>query len=160
MSRKERAGDRERSRRDYEETYGRGGGDRFGEEEHPHAYGAPEAHDWRRALRAYVGGHDRGWSADRKHREAAEEGPGASEPAREEASDRVEAPGVASRAAREEATARAGHGTRFGVGVPDRESFSFHRSASTWRDRLPAAERLPRHTDRRLDGQRGEGDQA
>lgn len=142
MSRKERAGDRERSRRDYEETYGRGGGDRFGEEEHPHAYGAPEARDWRRALRAYVDGHDRGWSADRKHREAAEEVSGASEPAREEA------------------PARTGRGTRYGVDVPDRESFSFHRSASTWRDRLPAAERLPRHTDRRLDGQRGEGDQA
>lgn len=163
MSRKDRMGSRERDRRDYEETYGRGGGDRFDQDEHPHAYGTPDASDWRRAMRAYVRGHDRGWSADRKYREAAgesPEGPGSPEPAREEEPDRVEAPEVASRPPGEEATARTERGTRFGVAVPDRTSFTFHRSASTWRDRLPRAERLPRHTDRRLDGQRGEGDQA
>lgn len=144
-SEKERMADRDRSRRDFEETYGRGGGDRFDEGGYTQTYGTPDLgiEDWRRAMRAYVTGHDRGWSADRKYREAGESedeqrvaGP---LPGREGTpSDRV----------------------RFGVGVPDREDFSFHRGASTWRDRLSAAERLPRHTDRELDGQRGEGDQA
>lgn len=160
MSGKERAGERERSRRDYRETYGRGGGERFAEEEHPHAYGKPEVADWRRAMRAYVRGHDRGWSADRKYREATEEEPETSRPARKDEPERAEAPDAPSRAAVEASTARTERGTRFGVGVPDREGFTFHRSASTWRVRLPSSERLPRHTDRELDGQHGEGDQA
>lgn len=142
MTLKERLAREDRERREYDETYGRGGGDRFAEEEHPHASGTPSPADWRRAMRAYVRGHDRGWSADRKYDEAAEEPPRSPRP---------------ERGAEE---TRAGRGTRVGVGVPDRGSFSFHRAASTWRDRLPSSQRLPRHTDRTLDGQRGEGDQA
>lgn len=141
-SRKERLAEQDRERRGYDETYGRGGGDRFAEESHPHAYGAPSGTDWRRAMRAYVRGHDRGWSADRKYAEAAEE------------------PSRTPRPERGEEASRAERVTRRGVGIPDRGGFSFHRAASTWRDRLPAAERLPRHTDRELDGQHGEGDQA
>ena len=143
---KERMADRDRGRRDYEETYGRGGGDRFEQGDYPQAYGQPDVGvgDWRRAMRAYVGGHDRGWSADRKYREAGE--------------SEEEGPRVTVR--RPDPASPPPEGARFGVGVPEREDFSFHRGASTWRDRLPAAERLPRHTDRELDGQHGEGDQA
>lgn len=156
MSEKERMADRDRSRRDYRETYGRGGGDRFEASDHPQSYGTPTVGvgDWRRAVRAYVSGHDRGWSADRKYREAAEEPTGG---------ERERSPSVdASASGEDEARTQGGTGpaVRFGVGIPDRDRFSFHRSASTWRDRLPASDRLPRHTDRRLDGQRGEGDQA
>lgn len=155
MTDEERSVDRDRSRRDFRETYGRGGGDRFEAGEHPQSYGMPTVGmgDWRRAMRAYVSGHDRGWSGDRKYREAAEE-PGGGEPAGP--------PADAPAAGEDEAgtAGRTGPTVRFGVGIPDREHFSFHRSASTWRDRLPASERLPRHIDRRLDGQRGEGDQA
>lgn len=141
-TRKEQLAERDRERREVDETYGRGGGDRFAEEAHPHAYGTPGGTDWRRAMRAYVRGHDRGWSADRKFTEAAE------------------GPSGTPRPERGEAEARAERATRRGVGIPDRDGLSFHRAASTWRDRLPASERLPRHTDRELDGQRGEGDQA
>ncbi|MDX1624770.1 MAG: hypothetical protein R3199_12415 [Gemmatimonadota bacterium] len=145
---KERMADRDRARRDYEETYGRGGGDRFDEGGYTQSYGTPDVGvgDWRRAMRAYVAGHDRGWSADRKYREAGES---------EERGERV-----AEREAEREGEGAPSDRIRFGVGVPDREDFSFHRGASTWRDRLPRSERLPRHTDRELDGQRGEGDQA
>lgn len=140
--RKERLAERDRERRETDETYGRGGGDRFAEEAHPHAYGTPGGTDWRRAMRAYVRGHDRGWSADRKYSEAAEE------------------PARTSRPEQGEEDSRPERATHRGVAIPDRAGFSFHRAASIWRDRLPASERLPRHTDRELDGQRGEGDQA
>lgn len=126
------------------ETYGRGGGRRFEVEEHGHAYASPGAVDWRRALRAYVAGHDRGWEADRKFREAAAETP-TGRPARKETPERRPAPEVESERA-EDATARVGSGTRFGVPVARR--LDFRRAASTWRDRLPDRERLPRHSGR------------
>ncbi|MFW6193793.1 MAG: hypothetical protein ACOC83_09940, partial [Gemmatimonadota bacterium] len=62
---------KERGERAYEETYGRAAGERFAGADYPHAYGTPGRTDWRRALRAYVNGHDRGWEADRKYEVAA-----------------------------------------------------------------------------------------
>lgn len=150
--------DSERSHRVYRETYGRGGGDRFSAAGYPHSYAVPGSMDWRRALRAYVNGHDRGWEADRKYEVAAEEKPGGS-PARTEEPERHDAPDAGGREAAE-ATGATEEGGRFGVGIPDREELAFHRGPSTWRDRLPDARRLPRHTDRSLDGRRGEGEQA
>ena len=145
--------DRERAGRGYDETYGRDAGERFEEGDYSHAYGVPDRLDWRRALRAYVNGHDRGWEADRKYERAAGE-----VPARREAGA-AEAP-VEEGGAPEEATARSGEGTRYGIAVPDRDALDFHRGASTWRDRLPRSPRMPRHADRTLDGQRGKGGQA
>lgn len=157
--RKVDAADRERAARGYDETYGRDAGERFEEGDYAHAYGVPGRLDWRRAVRAYVNGHDRGWEADRKHERAAGEvagrpaGPaGAGAAAPEGSGERGSAADVA--------TARSGEGTRYGITVPDREELDFHRSASTWRDRLPRAPRMPRHADRTLDGQRGKGGQA
>lgn len=205
----------EKGQRDYRETYGRGGGESFEDRDYPQSYGTPEAMDWRRALRAYVGGHDRGWGAERKHEQAeaeaeggvapdeghtaaadaravgargrpgepspgaggageppppgAEAAPSGAEaaPAGEEATppdaeaDPSDAEATPSDAeATDAATARTEEGTRFGVPVPDRHQLRFHRGASMWRDRLPDARRLPRHTDRRLDTDRGRGGQA
>lgn len=166
MTRKSGMADEERGHRDYRETYGRGGGETFEDRDYPQSYAAPGAMDWRRALRTYVDGHDRGWETERKEREAAEATPAA------EPKDAVSSPsgvprreGKAPHAGREgeaadEATARTDEGTRFGVPVPDRNRLRFHRSASVWRDRLPDARRLPRHTDRRLDTAPGRGGQA
>lgn len=175
MTRKSGMADEERGHRDYRETYGRGGGETFGDRDYPQSYAAPGAMDWRRALRTYVDGHDRGWETERKEREAAEataaagpEGTASSPAGPGEAATPADAPGReggAAAAAREgeaadEATARTDEGTRFGVPVPDRDRLRFHRSASVWRDRLPDARRLPRHTDRRLDTAPGRGGQA
>lgn len=156
MSEKGEMADRARSQRDYEETYGRGGGEEFDRDDYPHGYTASDAGDWRRALRAYVAGHDRGWEADRKHREAERRAPPSRPGGTGAGAGAVEeAPGGA-----DEATAETERGTRFGVGIPDRDRLDFHRGASRWRDRLPRATRLPRHTDRELSGHKGEGDQA
>lgn len=157
-SSKAEVAEQERGEREYEETYGRGGGAQFRAADYPHSYGSPGGLDWRRALRAYVNGHDRGWEADRKFAVAAEEAEGASA-AQGEEPERHAAPRVGAERA-DEATARTGRGTRFGVGVADPSEMTFHRAASTWRERLPAAHRLPRHADRELDGRRGRGDQA
>lgn len=152
--------DEERSQRDYEETYGRGGGEAFESHDYPHAYGQPASGEWRRALRAYVNGHDRGWEAERKL-EVADAAVEETRPGREESPRRVAGPEADSEEAGGEATARTERGgTRFGVEVPDRDQLVFHRSASTWRDRLPRADRFPRHTDPALDGRKGTGDQA
>lgn len=157
---KDHLADRERSEREYEETYGRGGGESFEEQDYPHSYARPGAGGWRRAMRAYVNGHDRGWEAGRKYDRADEEVE-ASRPGREEEPRRAGEPEAASREGRGEATARTDRGrTPFGVSIPDRGSLDFHRSASTWRDRLPRADRFPRHTDRGLDARKGTGDQA
>lgn len=157
---KDRLAEQERSKRDYEETYGRGGGEAFADRDYPHSYGRPGASGWRRALRAYVDGHDRGWEAERKDREAAAAAEG-SRPGREEEPDRTPAPDAPSEEAGDEATGRTVRGwTPYGVEVPERHELEFHRAASTWRDRLPRADRLPRHTDRDLDGRTGRGDQA
>lgn len=157
---KDRLADEERSQREYEETYGRGGGESFEDQDHPHSYPGPGTGGWRRALRAYVNGHDRGWGAQRKLDVAGAEVE-TSRPGREEEPRRAPPAGKASAEAVDEATARTDRGgTPFGVEIPDRDRLDFHRGASTWRDRLPRAERLPRHADRRLDGRRGKGDQA
>lgn len=126
------------------ETYGRGGGERFGEDEHGRGYASSGPVDWRRAMRAYVTGHDRGWEADRKYREAAAETP-TNRPAREDAPDRSEAPDVASR---EAPGSTASTGPETGYGVPVARQLDFRRAASTWRDRLPDRVRLPRHSGR------------
>lgn len=158
---KDRLADEERAQRDYEETYGRGGGEAFEDEDYPRSYGGSGTGGWRRALRVYVSGHDRGWETERKVREA---GAADVRPGREETPSRTSAPDTPSAGAGEEATARTGRpgtpGTPFGVEVPDRDELVFHRSASTWRDRLPRADRFPRHADRGLAGRKGTGDQA
>ena len=152
--------DEERSQRDYEETYGRGGGEAFEAQDYPHGYSRPDAGGWRRALRAYVNGHDRGWEAGRKL-EVADAAVEEARPGREEQPRRVPGPGTDSEEAGGEATARTDRGrTPYGVEIPDRDRLVFHRSASTWRDRLPRADRFPRHADPSLDGRKGRGDQA
>lgn len=158
-SSKAEVADRERGERRYDETYGRAAGERFGGADYPHAYGAPEGVNWRRALRAYVSGHDRGWEADRKYAVAAGAGPDAASPGREAEPERHGAPEIPDAEAGE-ATARTERGTPFGVGVADPGEMTFHRSASTWRERLPEAPRMPRHAGRELDGRRGRGRQA
>lgn len=173
MTRKSGMADEERGHRDYRETYGRGGGESFGDRDYPRNYAAPGAMDWRRALRTYVGGHDRGWETERKEREAAASS-AAAEPegsASSAGGGPVASAGAAGReggapssgrdgAVTDEGAARTGGGTPFGVPVPDRDRLRFHRGASVWRDRLPDARRLPRHTDRRLDTAPGRGGQA
>lgn len=161
MSReKDSLADEERAQRDYEETFGRGGGEAFGGEDYPHSYGRAHAGGWRRALRAYVNGHDRGWEAERKL-QVADASVEEVRPGREEEPRRRPASDSPSEEADEEATARAGRArTPFGVEIPDRDELDFHRTASIWRDRLPRADRLPRHADRDLAGRKGRGDQA
>lgn len=133
----------ERSARGYEETYGRASGERF-REEFPRSYPPGGLGDWRRAMRAYVRGHDRGWDADRKYAEADRERE-APAPARQEEPRRTPERDVDSVEA-EEATGETEEGTVFGVPVPTR--LDFHRGASIWRDRLPRLARMPRHGGR------------
>lgn len=163
MARKSGMADEERGRRDYRETYGRGGGETFGDRDYPQSYGGSGGTDWRRALRAYVGGHDRGWETERKEREAAEaaddEKAAADQEAVGTATSRC-ASGQEAVAAAEETADRIGELTRVAVPVPDRDRLRFHRGPSVWRDRLPAARQLPRHTDRKLDTSPGKGGQA
>lgn len=158
-------------RRGYRETFGRRAGERFTEHDFPRSYPVPEPLDWRRALRAYIAGHDRNWEADRKFAEAAEEAEVRDVPAPEAGPGEWPVPdgsrGQADRQEDEEdageedvGTAGTGEGTRFGVGVPDRDQLEFHRGASIWRDELEESRRMPRHTDRSLDGRRGRGEQA
>lgn len=159
---------KERGERGYDETYGRPAGARFGSADYPHAYGSPGRMDWRRALRAYVNGHDRGWEADRKYAVAGAAGEraasprgGAGSPGRPGApGEESHGAGGAGAAEADEATARTARGTRFGVGVADPSEMTFHRSASTWRERLPEAPRLPRHAARGPAERRGRGEQA
>lgn len=143
----------ERSARGYEETYGRATGERF-EEAFPRSYSPGGLADWRRAMRAYVQGHDRGWDADRKYAEAGGEVE-ATAPSREEEPDRAPEPDVASDEA-EEATGETEEGTVFGVPVPDR--LDFHRGASIWRDRLPRLAWMARHGSREPSGRSPRGD--
>lgn len=129
--------DDERSQREArrdKETYGRGGGDRFQADRYSHSYASARSGDWRRALRAYVTGHDRGWEADRKYREAEARTERTERPAREEAPTREPEPRIASGDARE-ATAGDEGEVRYGVPVP--RVFTFHRGPSRWRERLP-----------------------
>jgi hypothetical protein len=81
----------------------------------------PGGRDVRRALRIYVAGRSRFWSADEK-RAAAGEGPAPSEPDSSEIAD-------------SERDAR--------VRVPVPETLQFHRAAGTWRDGVPGGRRRP-----------------
>lgn len=143
-----------REEREEKETYGRGGGERFQEEAYPRSYPVPGDMDWRRALRAYVDGHDRGREAERKFRDARAEMAPRRAPAREEAPAREPPPGVPDAAPAE------GTGTwqaRYGVPVPDRDGLRFHRGPGTWRDRLPAPPRTPGRGESLPDGPATEG---
>lgn len=169
MAGKSGMAEEEKEHRVYRETYGRGGGESFEDRDYPRSYAGAGGTGWRRALQAYVDGHDRGWETERKEREAAARVPD-EEPESPTGRELVPAsgePATGSRASGEtgegapgETTARTEEGTRFGVAIPDRHELRFHRSASVWRDRLPDASRLPRHTDRRLDTSPGRGGQA
>lgn len=92
----------------------------FRDEPYPRSYGRPDRSFLRRALRAYVMGHDRGWEAERKL----------------EAADREVEPRFADRfrEAPPEGASAAAPTTRFGVPVPER--LDFHRGPDTWRDRI------------------------
>lgn len=146
MTRKSGMAEEERSQRDYRETYGRGGGESFEDREYPQSYGAPGSMAWRDALRAYVDGHDRGWGAGRKEREAARKGAAAG-PAGGVGSGAAAA-AEAGAVGAPEVVAPAPEDARVGVSVPDREELDFHRGASVWRDRLP----VPRPPIRRPGG--------
>lgn len=140
--------------REEKETYGRGGGERFQEEAYPRSYPVPGDMDWRRALRAYVDGHDRGREAERKFRDARREMAPRRAPAREETPVREPPPEVPGAAPAE------GTGTRrarYGVPVPGRGRLRFHRGASIWRDRLPAPPRITRWGESLPDGPATEG---
>lgn len=87
----------------------------------------PGRTDWRVALRAYVSGHDRGEVAEAKLSDALS-ATGGGHPAREGTTEPSE------REALEGPTA-AGERSTYGVPIPDH--LSFHRSAGTWRERIP-----------------------
>ena len=119
----------------------------FEREPHPRSYGRPDRSFLRRALRAYVMGHDRGWEAERKLEAAAEEVeprfadrfrpvPPPEAGAREDVAERT--PGRPGTAADEAARASVRE-TSYGVPVPER--LDFHRGPDTWRDRLGDAGR-------------------
>lgn len=120
-------------------------GDRsdFDREVYPRSYPVPGRINLKRAMRAYVRGHDRGWDVERKaglaDEEAGYRGPG-------QAIDSGEPQGPPGSAAGGDAgpgapgapggeAAGTAEGARYGVGVPDR--LSFRRGADTWRRRLP-----------------------
>lgn len=96
-------------------------------------YGRPGRDRLKAAYLAYVWGHDRGWEAERKRREAealaerevrGRRGP----PRRPEGRPSAESPGSL-------AAPPAFPGTpRLGVPVPER--LTFHRGPGAWRDRL------------------------
>lgn len=108
---------------------------------HPRSYPVPGRLNLKRALRAYVHGHDRGWEAERKAELAAgdEEGYLGSGQALARG-EQTERPGAGSDAAPEPGKAR--EGRRYGVPVP--EELDFHRGADTWRDRIPRPHRARR----------------
>ncbi len=136
----------------------------FGREPTPRTYGAPDRSHLKRALRAYVMGHDRGWEAERKLREAEREeereserrataGESGREAAGVDRPDRFRGPPAEGEL--DEATVvRTSSGlpesmdeddpdasvrrSRFGVPVPDR--LRFHRGPDVWRDRLRGRE--------------------
>lgn len=136
----------------------------FGREPTPRTYGAPDRARLKRALRAYVMGHDRGWEAERKLREAereeerearrrATEAESGRETAGVDRPDRFRGPPAEGEL--DEATvARTSSGlpesmdeddpdasvprSRLGVPVPDR--LRFHRGPDVWRDRLRGRE--------------------
>lgn len=124
----------------------------FDREVYPRSYPVPGRLNLKRAMRAYVHGHDRGWDAERKA-EIGESGAGEGARGTEEgyqgagqaldSGERTARPGAGSTSATGPPEAR--EGTRYGIPVP--EELSFHRSADTWRDRIPHP-----HTARRPAG--------
>jgi hypothetical protein len=81
----------------------------------------PGGRDLRRALRIYVAGRNRFWTAEEKRTAAGEKNsPSGSDG---------------------EGTADIERGTRIGVPVP--ETLQFHRAAGTWRDGVPGGRRRP-----------------
>lgn len=157
MSAETREGGRGRVTPEERESYGRGGGARFQEEVYPRSYGSPHGLDWRRALRAYVRGHDRGWESDRKYRAAEDRRGPAERAARTARPKRARRPETPSRPA-EGTTAKTEAGPRFGVPVPER--LSFHRGASRWRERIPRREERTRWTRSAGEIARSAGEQA
>jgi len=131
------AAEDERETRPWEETYGRGGAEPFREESWRRTLGrpgvVPGGTDWRVALRAYVAGHDRGRDAEAKLADAVRAEGGRPLPAGEGRSVRPTSP---ESEGWEDATA-AGARSTYGVPIPDPDRLDFHRSASTWRRRLP-----------------------
>lgn len=119
----------------------------FGDQVYPRSYPVPGRLNLRRAMRAYVQGHDRGWDVETKARLGAGgregyQGPGqaveAESPTAREA-DALESTSVPA----EEAVGVPGDDLpEVGVGVPDRHELDFHRGADTWRDRIRAV-RVP-----------------
>lgn len=144
----------DRESRGSEEGEGRSDFDR---EVYPRSYPVPGRLNLKRAMRAYVHGHDRGWDAERKA-EIGESGPpdgdGDTEAGYQgagqalDSGERTARPGAESGPDPGPADAR--EGTRYGVPVPD--ELDFHRSADTWRDRIPHP-----HTARRPAGWPGSG---
>ena len=128
------AAEDERESREWDETYGRGGGSPFKEEAWRRTRGrpgvVPGGTDWRVALRAYVAGHDRGRDAASKLADAEAAAGGSSLPAREGLPERAsgQSPGGG------EAAASGGIRSSYGVPIPER--LDFHRGAGTWRRRL------------------------
>lgn len=129
----------------------------FRDEPYPRSYGRPGRSFLRRALRAYVMGHDRGWEAERKLEAADREveprfadrfrevpPEGASAAARGKGrgrgaagagdADLDEATPARPDAADEDRPRARIPSTRFGVPVPER--LDFHRGPDTWRDRI------------------------
>ncbi|HKK07644.1 MAG TPA: hypothetical protein VKA44_02030 [Gemmatimonadota bacterium] len=125
----------ERASREWEETYGRGGGSAFGDAAWRRTLGrpgvVPGGTDWRVALRAYVAGHDRGRDAAAKLADAARAAGGSALPAREGAAEPAPTP----EAERWEGATAGGVRSTYGVPIPER--LDFHRGAGTWRRRLP-----------------------
>lgn len=112
----------------------------FEREPYPATYGRPDRSGLKRALRAYVMGHDQGRSAARKLAEAeAEVEPGPTDRFRQPSAGKdvqeleemsAELPRAGTLQSPEAPIRQA----RFGVPVPDR--LVFHRGPDVWRDRI------------------------
>lgn len=107
---------------------------------YPRTYGAPERDRLRLGYWAYVQGHDRGWEAERKRKEAERFLALEREERRRRTPDgapRGEGGGPTPSglaAAAEDRPAAPDPTARFGVPVPDR--LDFHRGPDVWRDRI------------------------
>lgn len=119
----------------------------FRREPYPATYGRPDRSRLKRALRAYVMGHDRGWEAERKLAEADRPDRPVDRP------DRFRGPPQEGEVEPEEIRATSSglpEGVdvsvpeapvgqlRFGVPVPER--LAFHRGPDVWRDRIARPE--------------------
>lgn len=115
----------------------------FRQEPYPTTYGSPDRSRLKRALRAYVMGHDRGWEAERKLAEADRPEQPVDRP------DRFRGPPAEGEVQADEIRATSSglpegvdvdvpeapiDQLRFGVPVPER--LAFHRGPDVWRDRI------------------------